>query len=153
MKPAISPKPCYYDPLTGGFSSKRKTTRDIYFASTLELDLFLVLSREFSRDRIVLQVELMVKPETILYPALFWRCDFRVYGAPRSGVRNYVNVEAKGFKTEEFRLKLQFLELYNPTEYERLVLIGGQKPLKIDSQQQTVDITTGIKRIKQMLGE
>lgn len=153
MKPTISPKPLYYDSLTGGVSSKKQSERDIYFASGLEFEVWRSLVREFGRERVTSQVPLLVKPATDTYPDLFWRCDFRVYGLPGTGHNNYANVEAKGFKTEEFRIKLQLLELTSPGEFKRLIIIGGEKELKIDRVFSTVTIQAGIKHIRALIGK
>ncbi|MBD1921752.1 hypothetical protein H6F77_11680 [Microcoleus sp. FACHB-831] len=119
----------------------------MFFPSKLEFFIWRDLVREFKLANVKRQVEILVKPATNRYSALTWRCDFRIYPRSYAEPYFYFNLEAKGFLTEEFRLKLQFLEFHNPNDYGRLIIVGGDRPLKIDNQFTTVTITDAIKYI------
>ena len=94
------------------------TVNNIQFDSRYEAGVYLQLVRRYGSQSITTQHPLLLKPETGLFKKLEWKVDFKVHF---KGEDYYY--EAKGFMTEEFRLKMQLLEWRNPYAYSRLIIV------------------------------
>lgn len=114
--------PCYFSPSLNRLSYQKEAKDSISFDSKLEAEIYRLLCCLIGRKNVQTQVPLPIKPPSKRYPKIDWRCDFRVLH-PSNG--NYLNVEAKGFLTCEFKRNVQYLELFSPQEYNRLLVIGG----------------------------
>lgn len=141
--------PCYYEIGTGKKHVHRppEYTRKsyIFFPSELECDVYRELRKYFPDRCISRQIKLLIKPATNDYPALHWKCDFKVV-KPDNG--DYMLIEAKGMITREFIRNVQYLNLFMPMDYERLLFVS-RKPMDIDQNHVSVSISDMIKVLKQ----
>lgn len=94
----------------------------IRFDSTFEFTVYQKLTTLVGIRNIEMQVPLLIKPGSGAYPELAWKCDFRIYR--QNNLCDWLNVEAKGLPTREFKRNLQYLELFSPHDYKRLMVIG-----------------------------
>lgn len=134
--------PCYFSPSLGIVTNQKISLDAIYFASRFELRVYQRLCDSFGIKNVKTQVPLLIKPESKNYPRLVWHCDFRVM-KPTSD-DEYVNVEAKGFLTPEFKRNLQYLEFFSPYDFDRLMLVGDCPSYWIDSKVTTWELENAI---------
>lgn len=90
----------------------------IMFDSIFERETYKQLVYRYGEESVEVHVKVSIKPKTEVFKELFWSCDFKV--KTRWGT---FYVEAKGVPTEDFRLKVQYLELFQPDIYDRLVMV------------------------------
>lgn len=145
-----SAKPVYYS-LIDERAYRRKPTEVrnadlIYFPSTFEYLVYQELKTLVGEQRLHLQVPLKIKPATTIYPELVWHCDFRVYSKDNA---NYVNFEAKGDATREFKRNLQYLEFFSPDEFSRLMVVGKNNCQWLDSKVHTWTLSTALAYLRE----
>lgn len=116
----------------------------IYFDSTFEFEVYRELLALVGVRNLKLQVPIKIKDATAVYPEIYWRCDFRI--CKGNNLSNYLNIEAKGLPTREFKRNMQYLEAYSPSEFERLLVIAQTpKHCYIDKQIQAWSLRQAIK--------
>lgn len=93
--------------------NKFNATQTGSFPSQLEAKVYIELCRLFGAKNV--QCQFLFK----LTASIGWRIDFKVTGEPYDFL-----VEAKGFPTETFGLKLNLLKDLHPAYASRLVIIG-----------------------------
>jgi hypothetical protein len=125
----------YYDPIKQVITAERVNERDIFFASKLEFRVWMKLCSLLDLRQISRQSPLRIKHQTGIYPAMFWRCDFRVWELHNPA--NFLNIEAKGLALPEFKNTLQHLECVSPSDWRNLVVVSDRET-KIDSCVTTV---------------
>jgi hypothetical protein len=96
-----------------------------YFPSRLEAKTYLILKKVFGIKNFTSQFAVEVKPKTPIYPAIYWKVDFKVH-------EPFVLIEAKGENLPEFKRNLQYLQLFNPVEFGQLIVVKTERE-KIDS--------------------
>lgn len=134
----------FYDPVNQTISAHRINERDIFFASRLELRVWLKLRSLLDLRQIAHQSPLRIKNDTANYPAMYWRCDFRVWKLHEPHI--FLNIEAKGIVLPEFRAMLPHLEYHSPGNWAKLVVVSDREK-RIDCQITTVLV----ERIPQIL--
>jgi Protein of unknown function (DUF1064) len=96
---------------------------DMIFDSLFEGEIYRTLKKltTYRDNGITLSVKpgVMIKPKCEVFPALNWKCDFRLDHETLGAM----NIEAKGFHTREFMLQMQMLEACNPSEFQRTIVI------------------------------
>lgn len=125
-------KPLFYCQTSGKIFEDRQNDSNLFFASTFEYRVYKCLREVVDPKLIHLQVPLLIKHASKKYPAIFWRCDFRVYRS-RNTTNEYLNIEAKGEATKEFKRALKYLEWFSHNDYERLLIVSDTESAKIDS--------------------
>ena len=117
-------KPIYCNLTTLETSRDKGINFDAYFASQLEFETYRVLRQFFPQGNIKRQYKVLIKPATKNFSEILWRIDFAV-------VDNLHNlrllIESKGFLTDDFKLKLAWLEYRNPGFYHKLILVSSQE--------------------------
>lgn len=129
-------KPVFVNLTTGTVHGSKAEIGDdkyIFFGSTFEYRVYRELSR-FPGLRIERQKPLIVKPGAG-YPAKWWRVDFQV----STDKGKILNVEAKGLSMPDFLTNLQLLDIFNPEEYGRLVVVT-EYPRTIDKRIRSIGI-------------
>lgn len=105
------------------YHSCKTIVDDIIFDSNFEANIYKDLRRicRYQDSGITLETKpgIVIKPAMKIFKARRWKCDFRV-SHPEWGI---LNIEAKGFPTREFSLYLEMLEICNPIEFDRLIII------------------------------
>jgi hypothetical protein len=101
---------------------KKNQGRYHYFHSNLEYEVFLMLQSIYPLKQINLQTQISLKPETDIFPAITWTIDFTV-----SEGTELIYIEAKGYGTREFKLKLAMLEYFHPHIYKSFLLVFPTK--------------------------
>lgn len=125
----------------------------IFFGSTFEFRVFKELVFfGIPPSYFKHQVKFLIKPETTRYPALYWCCDL-VLDPPPFAAYPRLLIEAKGEVTSVFQHNLQFLELHNPQEYDRLVVVTDREPKRIDKRTKSITIPMLKELIKKMSEE
>jgi hypothetical protein len=97
---------------------------EMIFDSGFELDVYKCLKKAVtyteSDIRLIVKPNIVVKPRFKVFKERKWKCDFRLehdeWGA--------INIEAKGFPTNQFTVTLEMLEGFNPVEFNRTVLVS-----------------------------
>ena len=136
-------KPVIWDSATKKLVSG-SNQNTIHFASTFEFEVYRELVRLVGVRNLKLQVPLRIKEATGIYPELWWRCDFRIYRS--NNLSDYLNIEAKGLPTREFKRNMQYLEAYSPIEFDRLLVIASDaKDCYIDKHVQAWSLPEAIK--------
>lgn len=138
-------KPVYYHPTLDLICKSRQTKDAIYFDSTFEYRVFRELVNLAGFNNVDRQVPLLVKPGTKSYSSLHWKCDFRVYKSRDSN--EYLNIEAKGMLTPEFKRNLQYLEYFGPGNFEKLIVIAD-KSYWVDKCVQTWELKEALTYLK-----
>lgn len=115
--------PVFYNPKNKQFYSRKDAKNCLCFGSQLEFTIYRFLEQLVGYENVQLQVPLKIKEKTSIYPELKWRCDFRIYKPYMP--REYLNIEAKGIITREFKRNLQYLEYTCPDEFKRLIIVGS----------------------------
>lgn len=123
--------PSYYSPQAKIITSRPTSSHDLRFDSKFECQVYASLAHLTSQSNLHRQVPLLIKPKTRFYRALFWKCDFRIYHPTNKAL--YWNIEAKGLSTREFLRNLQYLEIYSPEDWERLIIVSNEPIKKIDA--------------------
>lgn len=113
---------CFYNQKTGKVTRTRSAISDLKFDSLFEANVYRQLVKVFPEKFISRQVRLLIKPETKIYPAKYWRCDFAITH-PRHATVQYV--EAKGALTREFVANLQYVECFNQAAYASLIIVAS----------------------------
>lgn len=110
-------------PVERRLTLKEKDSKQfVYFGSKLEYQTYLRLLRVFKKDAIEIHplVSLIDRPTEVFSRGLHWKPDFVI----RDGNKNICwIVEAKGYVTEEFNLKLALLEVHQPILFQKTVLV------------------------------
>ena len=94
------------------------TVNNIQFDSRYEAEVYLQLVRRYGSQAIATHFKIPLKPKTEVFKELSWAVDFFVDYKGEG-----LLYEAKGFMTEEFRVKMQLLEWRNPYAYSRLIIV------------------------------
>jgi hypothetical protein len=91
-----------------------------------------------------LQHPVLLKPATTIYPAINWKCDFRITNFTvrncneRQDYSKSILIEAKGTlrgaNSREFIRSMKFLEYLNPTAYANLILVCQTNETKRHAQ-------------------
>lgn len=105
-------------PKTAELRRSRNNSDVLFFASQFEYEVYLLLRDFVPAKNIQLQVPLRVKPETLKWPAVYWRVDFSINVSETIWF-----IEAKGHCTLDFKNKLMLLECFYPQDYSQLVLV------------------------------
>lgn len=125
----------------------------LFFGSTLEFETYRRLALSgIPFEYLKTQVNFEIKPKTDRYPVLNWRCDL-VLDPPKHSALPYLLIESKGEVTPEFKIKLQFLQYFQPEKYERLVVVTDKKPKRIDAKINSINHDTLLKLIEAMSQE
>lgn len=142
-------QPLFYSPSTKQTylpCNRIRPSDVIYFDSTFECEVYRKLICLVGCENVKVQIPLQIKPPTSNYPAIHWRCDFRILKP--SHPREYINVEAKGIPTREFKRNLQYLELFSPDEFSRLMIIQcGKNIQSIDTCIKSWPLASAIKHL------
>ena len=88
------------------------------FDSIYEKEVYCNLCQRFGTNNVEPHYLLELKPETTNFKELGWKVDFKV--TYQGEVYYY---EAKGLMTEDFRLKVQWLEWVNQDAFNRLFVV------------------------------
>ena len=112
-------KPFYLNPTTQLQSLKKSSPDDIFFASQWEFKVYKKLLEWFDAELIKPQYKVEIKPKTYVYPAMYWKADFAIIGNSK---QPRLLVEAKGFVTNDFKLRLKLLQYTHP-ELWRIVAV------------------------------
>lgn len=137
-------KPLFYCPSSESIYPVNCKPKDaIFFASTFEFEVYQQLLLLVGKQNLELQVPIKIKDKTDAYPAIYWRCDFRIRKPFSRG--EYLNIEAKGIPTREFKRNIQYVELFSPNEFKQLLIIGGENsPARIDRRVQVWTLTMAV---------
>lgn len=135
-------KPFWWNPVTGAKVDSKLHEHCIYWDSILEFNVYCELRKLYPATAIFRQHPIFVKPASAHYPERVWACDFRVQTAPAE----HLNIEVKGAwilkdsaALSDFTKTLQFLDLHNPPDYNRLIIVSD-KQFKLDKQWQTLQL-------------
>lgn len=150
MKTKYGNKPFWWNPHTGSPVEEKVNDSCVYWDSILEFNVYCELRKLYPATAIFRQHPIFVKPASAHYPERTWSCDFQVL--PTHG--DYINIEVKGAwilsdstAQSDFTKTLQFLDLHNPTDYNRLLIVSD-KTFRIDKQWQTLRLPQLIKLLK-----
>lgn len=111
--------------------AKYKACRSVYdgylWDSNLELDFYkrLQIATTYNKTSgviVTVKPSILVKPDCDVFPAIRWRCDFRLTSGKR-----HINIEVKGFLTRDFWAMFRMLEITNPHEF-RKTYIATENP-------------------------
>jgi len=129
----------WLNPETMNVSNSKLSEFDLFFASSLELNVYRQLRKYLPKSSIQCQHKLQIKPGTKVYPPLYWRVDFAIKPStdePKCPIRF---IEAKGFALEVFKRNLQYLQLFDEYSYNRLLVVGEKaKPIDKTINQITI---------------
>jgi hypothetical protein len=134
------------------FNAKKVTIDDTIFDSEFEASIYRTLKKvvSYSDTGITLLIKpgVIIKPKCDVFPERKWKCDFRLehleWGA--------INIEAKGFPTNDFTIVLEMLEACNPLEFDRTVLIPLSEDVwKKYKRLKAVDQIWGIAEMKERI--
>ena len=103
----------------------------IKFASKFELETWLTICRamktipkpEKERFKLIRQKEVVIQPATLNFPKLIWRIDFCI----TMGLVPISYIEAKGYPTPEFLLKLKVADFNQPDVIRNLIIVNESK--------------------------
>ena len=116
----------WYDPINNAVTRNRVTTNQIKFDSRWEFSTYKALRLRYGHKRIILQLPIVIKPKTRNYSAIRYVADFAVLKHGETEIKNeniLMLVEAKGFETDVWKLKLKLLEYHCPELWRRLVVV------------------------------
>lgn len=109
----------------------------IEFDSEFEANVYRHIRMLFPKELVTCHEPLLVLPESAHFPALHWRCDFKLT-LPNQKSPYYI--EAKGVNERSFKLTLQALSFTNPKALESLLVVHPDIGIKIGRTIRTVDI-------------
>lgn len=139
----------YYCQQTGKIFQERQDNSNFFFASIFEYRVYQALIEITHPNLISLQVPILIKHASKNYPAIFWKCDFRIY-KNHYDKNEYINIEAKGVATKEFKRILKYMDWFSSINHQRLLVVGEGKPVSIDSCVKTCSVTSMTKALKAM---
>lgn len=128
---------CYADSDGNLLSSLADRDKDDVqrFDSLFEYKIWQILRRYFEPEQICRQVPYCIKPKTDKFPPVVWKPDFTIESPTYDRI---LIVEAKGFSTSEYILKLKLFELNYPWLYDKLEIVhSGVNRRKIDTKGKT----------------
>jgi len=131
-------KPFFLGKETGNRTVTRQDSTDEFFASEYEYEVYQELLRWIPQEMIERQHKIMIKPKTFRYPAMYWTADFAILD-PRinsdgTARKPLAVIEAKGFVTNDFKVRIKLLEYVQPILYSRLIIVKpGESNQGIDS--------------------
>ena len=131
MNNKYNANPFYLNPYTKGRTTTRQSAGDIFFAYQWEYRVYLELLKIVDAESIKPQYKVEIKPKTRVYPAICWRADFAIVAR-----REYPRllVEAKGFVTDDFKIRMKFLEYSHPDLWRIVAVVkDGASGQQIDS--------------------
>jgi hypothetical protein len=118
----------WYDPETSeSFHTKPKDKKSLeYWDSILEFKVYELLLKEFPRENIKRQQEIIIWEKSALFPKLSWVIDFKIFNADDKPLY----VEAKGRwllkhpDRNDFWKTLKILQMFFPEIFNRLIIVG-----------------------------
>lgn len=116
----------WYDLVNNKVTTKRVNDNQIKFDSKWEFSTYKALRMRYGHKRIVLQLPIIIKPKTKVYSAISYVADFAVLKQGETEIKDenvLMLVEAKGFETDVWKLKLKLLEYHCPELWRRLVVV------------------------------
>jgi hypothetical protein len=137
-------KPFYLGRETGKRTVSKQQPTDDFFASEFEYEVYQELLRWVPKELIERQYKVMIKPKTFRYPAMYWTADFAILdlrtNLDSTFKKPFALIEAKGFVTNDFKIRIKLLEYIQPLLYSRLVIIKpGDANQSIDSSRLRTD--------------
>ena len=97
------------------------------FASLFEWQVWRVLCSTFSQKNIARELPYVIKPKTKEFNEIVWKPDFTLH---KHFLEPFAIVEAKGFATTEFVLKLKLFQYAHPRLYSKLIVVTPSGKLR-----------------------
>lgn len=110
---------------------------DITFDSGFEANVYRHIRMLYPKEYITCHEPILLLPESAHFPALSWRCDFKL-SLPWK--RHPFYIEAKGVNDRSFKLTLQILSFTAPEIIENLLVVHPDIGIKIGRTVETINI-------------
>jgi hypothetical protein len=143
-------KGVYFDIKTGASYTTKATVDCVYFDSRFELRVYQLLRHYFRREAILIHHPLLIKPGTERYAPLYWKIDFVVDCTINGNGKQLMLIEAKGIRFPDFKRNVQYLEYFQASMYQRLLVVGEHQPERVDKVLKTITMSELERQIKQV---